>query len=54
MNQSFLVQISVTSQKLILSDNAGHTHVLSAPKPLLKQYKDILSGRVAGKNTPKE
>lgn len=53
VNQSFLVQISVTSQKLVLSDNAGHTHVLSAPKPLLKQYKDILSGRVAGKNTPR-
>ena len=53
VNQSFLVQISVTSQKLVLSDNAGHTHVLSAPKPLLKQYKDILSGRAAGKNTPR-
>ncbi len=24
VNQSFLVQISVTSQKLVLSDNAGH------------------------------
>lgn len=45
INQRYLSQISLTQQKLVLSDNAGHTYALSAPKPLLRTYKDMISGR---------
>ncbi len=47
INQRFLVRINVVQQRLVLSDNAGHTHILAAPKPLLKQYKEMISGRKA-------
>lgn len=46
VNQRYLVQISITNQRLVLSDNAGHVHTLAAPKPLLKQYKDLLQGKI--------
>ncbi len=45
INQRFLAQISIINQKLVLSDNAGHVHTLTAPKPLLKQYKELLQGK---------
>lgn len=41
INQRFLTQINVIQQRLVLSDNAGHNHILVAPKPLLKQYKEL-------------
>jgi DNA-binding LytR/AlgR family response regulator len=43
INQRFLSGISVIKQKIILSDNAGHSYALSVPKPLLKEYKERIS-----------
>lgn len=43
INQRYLSQISVLKQKLILSDNAGHSFSLSVPKPLLKEYKEKIN-----------
>lgn len=43
INQRYLSQISVLKQKLILSDNNGHTFSLGVPKPLLKEYKEKIN-----------
>jgi DNA-binding LytR/AlgR family response regulator len=43
INQRFLSGISVLKQKVILSDNAGHSYALSVPKPLLKEYKERIN-----------
>lgn len=40
INQSFLSEISVLKQKIILSDRGEHSYSLSVPKPLLKEYKE--------------
>lgn len=42
INQTYLFQISVPRQKLVLSDMAGHTYTLSVPKTLLKNYKELM------------
>ncbi len=53
INQSYVTQVNILSQKLVLSDCEGHVITLEAPKPILKQYKDILSRRTAPvKDTP--
>lgn len=44
INQSLLFSINVLKQKLILSDNEGHTYTLSVPKPILKEYKQKING----------
>ncbi len=44
INQRYLLQINLVNQKLVLGDNCGNIHTLSAPKPLLKQYKELLQG----------
>lgn len=51
INQSYVTQVSILSQKLVLSDCEGHNITLEAPKPILKQYKDILGRRTSAKNT---
>jgi DNA-binding LytR/AlgR family response regulator len=43
INQQFLSGISVLKQKIILSDNAGHSYALTVPKPLLKEYKERIN-----------
>lgn len=43
INQRFLSGISVLKQKVILSDNAGHSYALTVPKPLLKEYKERIN-----------
>lgn len=45
INQSYVSRVNVIAQKLELSDCQGHVINLEAPKPILKQYKDILSRR---------
>lgn len=42
INQTYLFQISVPRQRLVLSDMAGHTYTLSVPKTLLKNYKELM------------
>lgn len=43
INQRYLSEISVLKQKLILSDNNGHSFSLNVPKPLLKEYKEKIN-----------
>lgn len=42
INQTYLFQISVPRQRLVLSDLAGHNYTLSVPKTLLKNYKELM------------
>lgn len=43
INQTFLSEISVLKQKLILSDCGVHSYSLNVPKPLLKDYKERIN-----------
>ncbi|MBJ2183381.1 MAG: LytTR family transcriptional regulator DNA-binding domain-containing protein [Muribaculaceae bacterium] len=43
INQTYLTEISVLKQKITLSDCSGHSHSLSVPKPLLKNYKERIN-----------
>lgn len=43
INQGYLTEISVTRQKVILSDYMGNAHSLSVSKPLLKAYKEKIN-----------
>lgn len=43
INQRFLCEIGVLKQKLILSDNDGHSYTLNVPKPLLREYKEKIN-----------
>lgn len=43
INQSFLSEINILKQKLILSDYGEHSYSLSVPKPLLKEYKEKIN-----------
>lgn len=43
INQTFLSEISVLKQKVVLSDCGAHTYSLSVPKPLLKEYKEKIN-----------
>ncbi len=40
INQMYLTEISVTRQKITLSDYGANNYNVSVPKPLLKQYKE--------------
>lgn len=42
INQTFLFQISIPRQRLVLSDLQGHSYTLSVPKTLLKNYKELM------------
>lgn len=46
VNRPYITEISIPRQRLVLSDNMGHTHSLEASKPLLKQYKELLSKQI--------
>lgn len=50
INQTFLTEISVLKQKLILSDNSTSSFTLSVPKPLLKDYKERINEFYLNKN----
>lgn len=43
INQRYLYSINTLKQKLVLSDCANHTYILSVSKNLLKAYKEIMS-----------
>lgn len=42
INQTYLFQISIPRQRLVLSDLEGHSYTLSVPKTLLKNYKELM------------
>ncbi len=43
INGRYITEISVSRQRLSLSDNQGNNHVLEAPRQLLKKYKELIS-----------
>ncbi len=43
INQSYLSEISILKQKIILSDCGEHSYSLLVPKPLLKDYKQKIN-----------
>ncbi len=40
INQTYLSEVRINTQKLVLSDNVGHKYTLSVPKPVLKTYRE--------------
>ena len=50
INQTYLSGINVLKQRVSLSDFNSHTHHLSVPKPLLKEYKEKINQYYVGKN----
>lgn len=49
INQRYLYSINTLKQKLILSDCANHTYILTVSKNLLKAYKEIISKKYSDK-----
>lgn len=47
INQRFLYHISITRQKLTLSDYQNKFHTIIVPKLLLKKYKELIGGTYA-------
>ncbi len=45
INQTFLFQINILKQKLILSDFGSHHYSLPVPRQLLKEYKEVVHAR---------
>lgn len=45
VNQQYLQNISLPRQKLVLSDCIGNRHELSVSKVVLKEYKDLFTGK---------
>lgn len=43
INQRYLHHVSLTHQRLVLSDGFGHRHELAVSKGLLKDYKDTFT-----------
>lgn len=43
INQRYLYRLSVTRQKVVLSDYESHIHELEVTKAIIRQYKDQLS-----------
>lgn len=43
INQSFLSEINMLRQRLILSDRGERNYALAIPKPLLKKYKENIN-----------
>ena len=43
INQSYLADINILKQKVVLSDFHGNQHSVAVPKPLLKQYKEKIN-----------
>ena len=50
INQTFLSEINVLKQKLILSDKGVNAYNLEVPKPLLKEYKEKIHEFYLAKN----
>ena len=40
INQTYLAEVRINTQKLVLSDNLGHRYTLGVPKPVLKNYRE--------------
>lgn len=49
INQRYLFRISLTRQRLVLSDYSKNLHELEVSKPVLKQYKEQLSKSITAK-----
>lgn len=47
INRRYITEISITRQRLTLSDNQGNTHVLEAPRQLLRKYKELISNQTS-------
>lgn len=45
VNQRYLQNISLTRQKLVLSDGQGHRHELTVHKAVLKAYKELFTNK---------
>lgn len=39
-NRTYLAAINVVKQRIVLSDRGAHCYNISAPKPLIKAFKD--------------
>lgn len=50
-NQNFLSEINLLKHKLTLSDREGHSHTLTVPKPLLKEYKEKINTYYSSRTT---
>ena len=53
INQLFLYDINILKQHLVLSDCMKNTITLKLPKPLLKNYKDLVSRSTIKKESEK-
>lgn len=52
INQTFLFQISIPRQRLVLSDMEGHSYTLNVPKTLLRSYKELMRNGFQNNATP--
>lgn len=43
INQTYLSEISILKQKIILSNRGTNSYSLNVPKPLLKEYKERIN-----------
>lgn len=43
INQTYLSEISILKQKIILSNRGPNSYSLNVPKPLLKEYKERIN-----------
>lgn len=42
INQTYLTEINMLKQRITLSDRETNCYTLAVPKPLLKQYKELI------------
>lgn len=42
VNQTYLTEINILKQRITLSDRETNNYTLAVPKPLLKQYKELI------------
>lgn len=50
INQSYLSRINILKQKLYLYDYENHVYSLTVPKPLLKEYREIIRKQYTTEN----
>lgn len=50
INQSYLNRINILKQKLYLYDYENHIYSLTVPKPLLKEYREIIRKQYKAEN----
>jgi DNA-binding LytR/AlgR family response regulator len=53
INENYLFRISITRQKLVLSDQISHSYVIPLAKNLLKAYKEVIASRFNSPQTKK-